>query len=43
MTAPPFGGRPLAAWLAELRRRREEILGALANDQRTTLARKNEP
>ncbi|MBI4615010.1 MAG: hypothetical protein HY720_15465 [Planctomycetes bacterium] len=28
ITAPPFGGRPAAEWVWELKRRREGILGA---------------
>jgi len=40
ITMPPFGGRPLAAWVAELRRRREGILTAFADEQRMTTVRK---
>jgi len=36
--APPFSGKPLAAWLRELRRRRAGILATLADEQRTISA-----
>ncbi len=35
ITAPPFGGRPLGAWIAELHQRREGVLQTLTNQQRT--------
>ncbi len=35
ITAPTSGGRPIAARVAELRRRDERILGAIADEPRT--------
>lgn len=32
ITAPPFGGRPAAAWATELRKRREDVLAAVAHE-----------
>ncbi len=33
ITAPPFGGRPAAEWVRELRRRREGVLPTFGNEQ----------